>query len=80
MKPVNHIEISDGDTNIVSVAVCPLKNVNNADLVVNNTHCCINGTLKCDHFWKFIHSEKGTLIQCAQLSDTPIPEFTRVQL
>lgn len=80
LKPETHIEISDGDTMFLSLGICPLQTPNHPQLQRKNVPCCIIGDMKCDHFWKFIHSTQGTTIQCDQLSTTEIPEYTKVNL
>jgi hypothetical protein len=59
----NHIEISDGDTLILSVENCNLD-ILDKSLLVENTPCCVKGKNFCKNFYKYISSEKGNFIQC----------------
>ena len=72
-EKVNHFEVSDGDTLILSVKNCPLDKPASEELVVNNTICCVNGNASCPDFFKFWNHKGVGMVQCSMLSG-PIEE------
>ena len=65
MKREDHLEISDGDTLIVSKKVCPLQNpIEGSIHPSSGVICCRNGKYICPGFYKAYFNGKDYVVDC----------------